>query len=766
MRTNQKGRIGLLVAALGVGVPGAALGFTQGVKHAQSAVPMGHEWITRQAAIEVLGGERAVPADPRDPRKEWPPDAKAAEPGVAGAPAEVNRIRDRTIPKDSDIPFAATYRPVLDAILGERWVDIGGVNLGEARAFDTVDCLDAVTQEPPDVQYDHFMRKPSDVDGEGGVRSANESTQRFITYFVAAAMAQDGTLNVWDGGGWSELQTVDRHFFLFGRALHLFEDSFSPDHTVRVDADKYRKVRQVKSYLCANGSEQHAHASPIHNASQFYASGDVIWRSMSGKPGSQDWSAYVPSNIRDYALAAIEGTKDAWAAFIRTMAQPRTVREAYARKEAQKVAARWMAFDEAELRGWYSNPDHRKETYVRASPEHQSEDGGKGQTIDQCMARDWKGASQAKQLADFADKRRTCLYNMLPAAEGGEVDGSLRLAFDWKWRNALKLEAPPKEWQVDKPRLQTAQVKLANRVNQTYLRRDGDYIYNDPVTSPKNVTLDVTYDPGLPLSQNVITFAVNGDPGKFLSRAGTSWGRVDIYSGDDKGHFSLERRADGYYGVKNVDDNQYMYMYSNNKTYINRDGSPENRDGQWRVDGLRVPYLVSGTYSTNFRGYGLKSVSGENGKVVVGPGGFTGTMYLERQNDGSYLIRLPSSKVRNGYYVRENEDHTLTGEGMGSSRFYLEQLQDDGQFAIRTPEGRYWSTNPKVSGTPVTTIDVEACEWDPCLNPITSGGETGPGPKKKAAARAPPPPGCTQPPKECSVPQVFTFTRDWKADDR
>src|SRR5262249_49414853 len=159
----------------------------------------------------------------------------------------------------------------------------------------------------------------------------------FINYFVAAAMTADGTMQVWDGGGWSEKLTVDRHYFFFGRALHLFEDSFSPDHTVRIAGDYFRKVRQVKSYLCANGSEQHAHSSPIHNASEFYKSGDVIWLSMAGQTGSEDWSAYVPSAMRDYALAATEGTKDAWAAFIRTMAKPRTAREAFARSEALKV---------------------------------------------------------------------------------------------------------------------------------------------------------------------------------------------------------------------------------------------------------------------------------------------------------------------------------------------------------------------------------------------------------------------------------------------
>src|SRR5579885_2714290 len=126
-------RIGL-VWAMGVGLglamaPGTAFPFTQGVKHAQSVIPMGHEWITRLAAIEVIGGERALPGeDPKDPRRGWPREARATEISLAGAEAETGRIKGLLLPKADDQRFAAIYKPVLDAILGERWVDIGGVN--------------------------------------------------------------------------------------------------------------------------------------------------------------------------------------------------------------------------------------------------------------------------------------------------------------------------------------------------------------------------------------------------------------------------------------------------------------------------------------------------------------------------------------------------------------------------------------------------------------------------------------------------------------
>ncbi|HEY8207586.1 MAG TPA: hypothetical protein VIG99_08900, partial [Myxococcaceae bacterium] len=485
-----------------------------------------------------------------------------------------------------------------------------------------------------------------------------------------------------------------------------------------------------------------------------------------GRSDANDWSAYVPSNMRDYALAATEATKDAWTAFIRSMARPRASRETYARDEAQKLVSRWLSFDEAELRGWYSKPENRKATYVKATPQNQSEDSGKGTTVDQCMARDWKGTSQAAKILEHAQNRRTCLYNMLPAGDDGNVDASLHLAYDWKWRNKSQLETPTKDWQIDKPRLKTAQVKLANRVNQTYMRQESGYIYNDPVSNPTNVTFDVTYNPAIPLVQNSITFAINGESGKYLSRAGDSWGRVDIYSGDNKGHFSLERRADGYYAIKNIDDNVYMYMHTNNKTYVNKDGDPEKPSGQWRVDGLPEPYLVSGTYKAVFKD-STRTISANSGALLVGAGGAGSSWYFERQSDGSYKVRLPQSLVRSGAYAREQADHSLVAvpDAASANSFYLEEGQLLGEFTLRTADGRYWfSATPKVAGTPITTVETNACMWDPCQPAIAFQGAGGGAGGRNARAALPP--GCTGVPKDCPMPQIFTISRDWAADDR
>src|SRR5262249_33045430 len=136
--------------------------------------------------------------------------------------------------------------------------------------------------------------------GDGGVNAAKQSQQRFISYFIAAAMAPPTAILVSDGGGTSTQYTVDRNYFLMGRAAHLFEDSFSLEHTIRLPADNYVTVRQVKSYLCALGSEQHTHSTPT---TFNYNSGDVIWNS--GTNLGLGWGSYIPSNMKTNALVAM-----------------------------------------------------------------------------------------------------------------------------------------------------------------------------------------------------------------------------------------------------------------------------------------------------------------------------------------------------------------------------------------------------------------------------------------------------------------------------
>src|SRR5262245_11801190 len=142
-----------------------ALAFTQsgfGFGFA-NGIPMGHEWVTRMAGIELMGYSPASAPDlpdPKDPRKTWTQGlAKNTNISSAGAQAELGKIKGDPW---NDQRYASRYKAVYDAIVGERWVDLAGYNAGTSRT-----CWDAVAQEPAEIQYDHFMRRYDDRDGDG-----------------------------------------------------------------------------------------------------------------------------------------------------------------------------------------------------------------------------------------------------------------------------------------------------------------------------------------------------------------------------------------------------------------------------------------------------------------------------------------------------------------------------------------------------------------------------------------------------------------------
>jgi len=401
-------------------------------------VPMGHEWVTRMAAIELLGyAPPKVPdvPDPKDPRKSWKQGlAKNTDLSAPGAQAEVRRLKGQPW---NDRAYASRYKAVYDAIVGERWVDLAGYNALTSR-----ECWDAVAQEPAELQYDHFMRRYDDRGAAGGVTAAKGSQQRFIEYFVRAAMAPPTIMSVYDGGAMgSQAVQVDRNYFLFGRAVHLFEDSFSSEHTVRIPADNYTRVRQVKSYLCAAGSEQHTHSQA---AILDYSSGDVIWN-----PGTQidpSWNSYKASNMKPTALVATEATKDLWAAFIRTMGTPMAQRAAVARAEATTLVSNWLSYDEAEMLGWYDTASHRDATYVLAPGQ-----SGPGRTVQACMkGLDVGTDDQLKYVRQLEASQRKCLYNAIPWVGYSDLfDPSIHTWFVWRWRNGTgKLLDPPARWKI------------------------------------------------------------------------------------------------------------------------------------------------------------------------------------------------------------------------------------------------------------------------------------------------------------------------------
>jgi len=183
--------------------------------------------------------------------------AKNTHLGEAGM-REVARIKNTPWP--DDFRYESTYAYIHAAIIGERWVDTGGFNVSKSTMIRKYDCWDSVAQEPDQIQQDHFLRQYQDNGAQGGIEAAKRAQLRFIDHFVNAAIAAEQNIKVRDGGGNTGTVNVDLNYFLFGRAAHLFQDAFSPEHTVRIEDDKFERIRQVKSYLCATGSEQHSHS--------------------------------------------------------------------------------------------------------------------------------------------------------------------------------------------------------------------------------------------------------------------------------------------------------------------------------------------------------------------------------------------------------------------------------------------------------------------------------------------------------------------------
>jgi len=181
---------------------------------------------------------------------------EGAEPRHLGSGAQ-NELQRITSTANGETTYYSGYDLVYSVIIGNRWVDIGGFSVPHettASVFGGTDCFSGVAQDPDELQHDHYLRASTDIGGGGAVTAAQTANQNFINYFIAAATAPSERMLVWDGGVTSSLVEVDRNYFLLGRAAHLLQDSFSPEHTVRIASDNYTQLRQVKSYVCTAGS--------------------------------------------------------------------------------------------------------------------------------------------------------------------------------------------------------------------------------------------------------------------------------------------------------------------------------------------------------------------------------------------------------------------------------------------------------------------------------------------------------------------------------
>lgn len=552
-----------------------ARGFTQsgGGTAISNTYPMGHEWITRRAAVELLlGNDPIVPADPNDPRRAWTKGlAKNLDLSGPGAQAEVARIKGLGA---SDSRYQSLYRPVFDSIVGERWVDIGGFNVSNSNLAGNTNCWDAVAQEPAEIQYDHFMRRYDDSGGAGGVQAAQQSQQRFVRYFVDAVMAPRTSMLAWDGGGSTARERVDRNYFLMGRAAHLFQDSFSSEHTVRLPADNHETVRQVKSYLCAYGSEQHSHGSgPVLD----YTSGDAIWL-----PGTQwsgtTWATYKPSFMKTTALVAMEATKDLWAAFIRTMGTPVDQRRAKAEAEAQTLVKNWLSFNSGEMLRWYDDDSHRDATYVLDRGQ-----SGPGRSQATCMqALDVASGRQADKVAELENAQRRCVFNAMPVEGYADLyDPQIHMFYNWQWVST-GWQTPPPGWQIPSRDADTGvRVRMKSQSTQQYMT--APLATNAPVKTVVGTPLDLIMVG--PASGTLLRATF--DPSLFLSYSGTADGTVKLWNGTQESSFSIAGPAGpGRKAIMNLYWQQYIWVDGSGNVYLTRQGNPVNDNARWTVEGL------------------------------------------------------------------------------------------------------------------------------------------------------------------------------------
>jgi hypothetical protein len=571
---NGLGAAAIVVAGLGAAWPAGT--FTQSVNAGVGNIsPMGHEWLTRMAAIEVLGLSPVSPPDvpdPADPRTGWRPGNGGTwdiSLNTPGAQAEARRIRAQAV---GETRYAARYKAVHDAIIGERWVDLAGYNAATSNT-----CWNAVAQEPAEVQYDHFMRRYDDAGGAGGVKAAKTSQERFVDYFVAAATAPRTTISVYDGGAaGSAAVSVDKNYFLFGRAMHLFQDSFSSEHTVRIPDDNYIRVRQVKSYLCAVGAEQHAHGM---SAVLDYSSGDVIWKNRVDSRLNPAWGAYKASNMRPVALVAAQGTKDLWAAFIRSMGAPMNQRAAVARAEANILVAHWLSYSEPEMLTWYDTSAHRGLTYVRAAG-----DPGKGKIQAKCMEELRVGTTdQMTRVRKLEADQRLCLFNAKPwVGYSDQFDPQTHIWYSWRWLNGTggQMSKPGDDWRIwNLPADSGVRVRIQSLANQKYMvAPDGvapeSWIYNRDGTPLDFVMVG-------PADQ--ATFRSSVDPLLFIDYRALT-GAVKLYAPGitDPSSYDVKRAGQGR-SIRN--GSSYMWL-SGESPYVTRSGNPGNLNAQWNIEGM------------------------------------------------------------------------------------------------------------------------------------------------------------------------------------
>jgi hypothetical protein len=370
----------------------------------------------------------------------------------------------------------------------------------------------------------------------------------------------------------------------------LLQDSFSSEHTVRNGGDNYRTVRQVKSYLCAKGAEQHTHSLA---AIDDYTSGDVIWISEGRLDAS--WNSYKASHLKSQPLVALEATKDLWAAFIRTMGTPSAQREKKAQDEAKNLVDNWLSYDEQQMKAWYDDQKFRDDTYVWADGE-----SGKGRTQQACMV--GLGIpgpygvgvidNQAQRVRDLAAIQRKCLYNALPWAGYQDLnDPSMHIPFAWRWRRWGWFDTPPGNYTIpDLPPDSGRRVRIKSVSNDQYMRTEGGrsvgeaWVYARAAsTAPLNFIVVGPND--------YCILRVAEAPHLFLSYRASDgavklWEPTNAYDYTPT-YWRIKEEKPGIWSIYQPDWSDYMYLYDRYQSpYVDRNGNPANSNAQWKIEWL------------------------------------------------------------------------------------------------------------------------------------------------------------------------------------
>jgi len=274
--------------------------------------PSGHEFLTLASALR----------------------AQSSMPGSPGGEAE-HDIRERGHCSGSCQHRAHSYR-MWSAIMGARWADLMGFRAGPFFPGQQR-CLLAVAQDNEDVQYDHALRRAADRGPEGGLVAIRGIRERLVQRFVTAALADDDDIPISDGGARQDHYRVSRAHFLFGRALHIVQDSFSSYHGMR-QAPDYKLLGQVTSYVCTEDSPPHPHVTPgVADLFRIdHHNGDIIWRKGCGSGGGE-------ACVKDEYRASIEASRELWLLFWANRQLPLSAREAASRQALTPFLEKWMA---------------------------------------------------------------------------------------------------------------------------------------------------------------------------------------------------------------------------------------------------------------------------------------------------------------------------------------------------------------------------------------------------------------------------------------